>query len=63
MKNRVVALSSARPRKPYSTIQTALALSLVPYVSDADAPLSREHFLRLVLDRIVNDLSSPLKGE
>jgi hypothetical protein len=33
---------------------------LVGYVSEADASLPRDQFLRLVINRIVDDLSAPL---
>jgi hypothetical protein len=37
-----------------------LAESLVAYVSEADANLPRDQFLRLVINRIVDALSAPL---
>jgi len=37
-----------------------LLRSLVAYVSEADAGLPRDQFLRLVINRIVDDLSAPL---
>ena len=37
-----------------------LAELLVAHVSEADANLPREQFLRLVIDRIVDELSAPL---
>jgi hypothetical protein len=37
-----------------------LAELLVAHVSEADANLPREQFLRLVLDRIVDEMSAPL---
>ena len=38
-----------------------LAESLVAFVSEADARLPRDQFLRLVINRIVDELSSPLR--
>ena len=35
-----------------------LALSLIPFIHRDDDKLPREQFLRLVMDRIVNNLSS-----
>jgi len=37
-----------------------LAASLVAYVSDDDIQLTRDQFLRRVINRIVDDLSAPL---
>jgi hypothetical protein len=37
-----------------------LAESLVAYVSEADANLPRDQFLRLLINRIVDALSAPL---
>jgi len=50
-------LSSSRK---YSSAEFRLAVSLVAYVSGDDAKLSREQFLRLVIDRIVDELSAPI---
>jgi|HubBroStandDraft_3_1064219.scaffolds.fasta_scaffold213570_1 hypothetical protein len=49
----------ASPRK-YSRAELSLAVSLVDYVFGDDAKLPREQFLRLVIDRIVDDVSAPL---
>jgi hypothetical protein len=38
-----------------------LAESLVAFVSEADAHLPRDQFLRLVINRIVEELSAPLR--
>lgn len=38
-----------------------LAKSLVAFVSEADARLPRDQFLRLVINRIVDELSAPLR--
>ena len=38
-----------------------LAESLVDFVSEADSRLPRDQFLRLVINRIVDDLSAPLR--
>jgi hypothetical protein len=38
-----------------------LALSLIPFIHRDDDKLPREQFLRLVMDRIVNNLSSLIK--
>lgn len=40
----------------YSGLQYGLAASLVCYVSDNDATLTREQFLGIVADRIADDL-------
>jgi hypothetical protein len=40
-----------------------LAESLVAFVSEADAHLPRDQFLRLVINRIVDELSAPLRTE
>jgi hypothetical protein len=37
-----------------------LVESLVGYVSEADADLPRDQFLRLVINRIVDELCAPL---
>jgi hypothetical protein len=37
-----------------------LAESLAAFVSEADARLPRDQFLRLVINRIVDELSAPL---
>jgi hypothetical protein len=37
-----------------------LVESLIGYVSEADANLPRDQFLRLVINRIVDELCSPL---
>ena len=52
-----VRLASSRK---YSSAELRLANSLVAYVFGDDAKLPRELFLRLVIDRIVDDLSAPL---
>ena len=46
--------------RKYSSAELCLAVSLVGYVFGDDAKLPREQFLRLVIDRIVDDLSAPL---
>jgi hypothetical protein len=46
--------------RQYSGAELCLAVSLVDYVFRDDARLPREQFLRLVVDRIVDDLSAPL---
>jgi hypothetical protein len=38
-----------------------LVESLVAFVSEADASLPRDQFLRLVINRIVDELSAPLR--
>ena len=38
-----------------------LAESLIAFVSEADARLPRDQFLRLVINRIVDELSAPLR--
>jgi hypothetical protein len=38
-----------------------LAEQLVAFVSEADARLPRDQFLRLVINRIVDELSAPLR--
>ena len=38
-----------------------LAESLVAFVSEADARLPRDQFLRLVINRIVDELCAPLR--
>lgn len=40
----------------YSALQYGLAASLVCYVSDDDAILTREQFIGIVADRIADDL-------
>jgi hypothetical protein len=40
--------------------ESRLAASLIAYVSQDDAKLPRDQFLRMVLDRIVDHLSAPL---
>jgi hypothetical protein len=46
--------------RKYSGAELGLAVSLVAYVFGDDAKLPRDQFLRLVIDRIVDDLSAPL---
>ena len=46
--------------RKYSVAELSLAVSLVAYVFGEDAKLPREQFLRLVIDRIVDDVSAPL---
>ena len=46
--------------RKYSSAELCLAVSLVGYVFGDDAKLPREQFLRLVIDRIVDDVSAPL---
>ncbi len=41
--------------------QFRLAESLLAFVSEADARLPRDEFLRLVINRIVDELSAPLR--
>jgi hypothetical protein len=46
--------------RKYSSEELCLAVSLVDYVFGDDAKLPREQFLRLVIDRIVDDVSAPI---
>jgi hypothetical protein len=46
--------------RKYSSAELCLAVSLVDYVFGDDAKLPREQFLRLVIDRIVDDVSAPI---
>jgi hypothetical protein len=46
--------------RKYSSAELCLAVSLVTYVFRDDAKLPRDQFLRLVIDRIVDDLGAPL---
>jgi hypothetical protein len=46
--------------RKYSSTDLCLAVSLADYVFAGDAKLPREQFLRLVIERIVDDLSAPL---
>jgi hypothetical protein len=46
--------------RKYSSAELCLAVSLVAYVFRDDAKLPRDQFLRLVIDRIVDDLGAPL---
>jgi hypothetical protein len=43
-----------------SSAEFRLAASLIAYVSEDDAKLPRDQFLRMVLNRIVDHLSTPL---
>ena len=47
---------STRRLGSYSRLARGLAASLVPYVSEDDVELTREQFLRTVVDRIEMDL-------
>jgi hypothetical protein len=57
MRNKVLKRT---PQLDNAPIEFGLALSLIPFIKASDDKLPREQFLRLVMDRIVNDLSSPL---
>jgi hypothetical protein len=46
--------------RKYSSAELCLAVSLVTYVFGDDAKLPRDQFLRLVVDRIIDNLSAPL---
>jgi hypothetical protein len=46
--------------RKYSSAELCLAVSLVSYVFGDDAKLPRDQFLRLVVDRIIDNLSAPL---
>lgn len=47
---------SVKHTASYSMALRALAASLVPYVGEDDAQLTREQFLSIVVDRIQDDL-------
>lgn len=52
---------SGDPSRAATTwLRNHLVELLVGYVSEADANLPRDQFLRLVINRIVDDLSAPL---
>ena len=46
--------------RKYSSAELCLAVSLVSYLFGDDAKLPRDQFLRLVVDRIIDNLSAPL---
>jgi plasmid stability protein len=52
-------LRLAAARK-HSSAEFRLAASLIAYVSEDDAKLPRDQFLRMVLNRIVDHLGAPL---
>jgi hypothetical protein len=60
LETRIRDIPDAAKTRLRSHPEYRLAESLVAYVSEADANLPRDQFLRLVINRIVDALSAPL---
>jgi hypothetical protein len=58
MRNKVLKRDKRILQLDSAPTEFGLALSLIPFVKKDDDKLPREQFLRLVMDRIVNNLSS-----
>ena len=58
MRNKVLKRDKRILQLDNAPTEFGLALSLIPFVHRDDDKLPREQFLRLVMDRIVNNLSS-----